>query len=86
MDDKQLKVLAALENPEYDWRTVDGIVTETGFSKEEVNLIFKTLEDDIVKSSFKSADGKSLFTSRKNYYKTKGILTRALSAASGSIK
>ena len=86
MNDQQAKVIKALENPKYDWRTIDGIVKDTGLSKEAVIEILRTLEELVIRSSIPAKDGRLLYTTRDHYSKTQSFLTRSLTALSGSIK
>lgn len=48
MTPDEAKVFSALDNPEWEWRTVDGIAKETGLDAKEV---FETLirHSDLVK-------------------------------------
>jgi hypothetical protein len=57
------KVLAALENPEYTWRTIPGIVTDTGLSQEEVEQSLHELmgSGQVIQSEVSSEDGRDLF-------------------------
>ena len=86
MEDLKEKVIMALENSKYDWRTLKGIASETGITQEKVKEIISQLDELIVQSSVPDKDGNDLFTTRKHYNKNQSFLKRSLDAASGSIK
>lgn len=80
------EVIIALENPIYDWRTVDGITKETNLSAERVLQIISSFENDIIRSPIPDDKGYSLYTTRDHYYKTHGLVSRFLTAVSGRIR
>lgn len=80
------KVIAALENPNYDWRTIDGIAKDTKLSPEKVLDIIKTLENVIVRSSIPDEKERPIYTTRKHYRETHSLFNRYLSSAIGRIK
>ena len=88
LDEKGERVLAALENPEYDWRTVEGISTETGLDQAQVAQILSLplLSDQIVQSSVPNKKGQALFTTRRYYYRSRSWAERLLSVFSDRIK
>lgn len=88
LDDKGRQVVRALENPKYDWRTIDGIAEETGIDSYQVSQILRFLPSavDIVKSSIPDKQGRQLFTTRNHYNKTQNFASRFLSAFSDRIR
>jgi hypothetical protein len=88
LDEKGQQVVRALENPKYDWRTIDGISTETGISPQQVSLILQFLPSvvDIVQSSAPDKKGRQLFTTRNHFNRRQSIASRILSAFSDRIK
>jgi hypothetical protein len=86
LDERGVRVVRALENPKYNWRTVDGIAQETGIDPYQVAQILKFLPNvvDTVQSTDKS--GRQLFTTRKHYNRTQNVLNRILSTFSDRIK
>ena len=42
MTENELRIPATLENPDFDWRAIEGVSKETGFSKEEVTALIET--------------------------------------------
>lgn len=80
------RVLEALNNPEFDWRTVDGIVGETGLDKEKVQSILDVLSNDVVRSTQMDSKGRPLFTTRRRYYAHLGLGNRVLSVLTDRIR
>jgi len=84
-DSAMHRVIDALEDPRYDWRTVEGVAEQTGIDPSMVRAILKESEDQIVRSSVPDESGRSLYTTRKHYRQTNGLGTRILSALSDRI-
>jgi hypothetical protein len=57
----QRAVLRALNHPKFDWRTIDGIMKSTGFSRARVLELIQELGDVVVKSEIPRDDGKDLY-------------------------
>ena len=60
------RVINALENPNYKWRTIPGIERETGIDQQTIASIIG-ISDKVVKSSRQSIDGQELFTTRSRF-------------------
>jgi hypothetical protein len=60
-------VLEALNNPGFEWRTIPGIVEETGLDRATVAKALSEFNGEVVKSSRFTADGRALYTTRKRY-------------------
>jgi len=60
------KVLEALGDPKYKWRTVTGIAEETHVDSEIVRRILEEAES-VVRSAVPGPRGEDLFTTRENY-------------------
>jgi hypothetical protein len=86
MDELKEKVISALENSDYDWRTLKGMSEDLGISQEKIKEIISKLDEIVVQSSTLDKDGNNLYTTRKHYNKTQSFLKRSINAASGSIK
>lgn len=86
MEDLKEKVITALENPDFDWRTLQGISKEIGIAQEKIKEIISQLDELIVQSSIPDKDGNDLYTTRKHYNETQSFFKRSINAASGSIK
>jgi hypothetical protein len=78
-------VVGALEDPRYEWRTVEGIAEQTGLAVTEVPQILKQLNGEIVRSSSVDESGRALYTTRKHYRETQSLGTRILSALSDKV-
>jgi len=81
--DLKTAVLKALEDEQYDWRTIKGLVKSTGATEPEVLSVLNSLSDQVVRSQ--DADGRSLFTTREHYQKTHGLGDKILSALADRI-
>jgi len=88
LDERGREVVRALENPKYDWRTIDGIAEETGIDPFQVSQILRFLPNvvDIVQSSVPDKFGRPLFTTRNHYKKTQNVASRFLSVFSDRIR
>jgi hypothetical protein len=81
---EQQKVVNALNNGKYVWRTVDGVAKETGLSTEVVLPLLRGLPPNLVAST----DGPQgqLFTTREHYYGSQTLWGRFLTAFTGKFK
>lgn len=80
------RVIAALENPNYEWRTIDGISKETGLSPERVKEILTATAEQIIHSSVPDEQGRPLYTTRRHYRNKTGLLKRSISVLADRIK
>lgn len=72
--EEERKVLEALEDYKWDFRTIEGIVRATGLSKNKVREIIQKHGDCILKSSIPDQQGRELYT----LWKKKTKLIKAL--------
>jgi len=88
LDDNGQAVVRALENPKYDWRTLDGISEETGIALDQVAMILGLLQNSgaVVRSSVPDKFGRPLFTTRNHYAKRQNLANRILSVVSDRIR
>ncbi len=63
-------VLTALAKPDFKWRTVAGVATETGLAQELVMQVLAAVSEKIVRSSVPSSDGQELYTTREHFRET----------------
>jgi DNA-binding transcriptional regulator GbsR (MarR family) len=82
IDPKIERVVAALEDARYEWRTVKGVVDQTGLSREEVlEALIKLIDEEVViRSTVPSERGEDLYTTRE-HYKRFTSLSKRLGAA-----
>jgi DNA-binding IclR family transcriptional regulator len=75
-------VIAALENPQYKWRTIAGIAASTGLAEGQVRRILHYLEREgvAIQSSVDAEDGSALFTTRLHYREKASLWHRFLAA------
>lgn len=78
-------VIAALENSRYLWRTADGIAHDTGMTIDEVADQLLQLQDELVRPSRLSVDGKQLYTTREHYRHTASFWRKFASAIANRI-
>ena len=81
INDKK-KVLKALEDERYTWRTINGIAAEVKVPK---TVVVETITDlsrqgVVVRSSTPSTTGEPLFTSRKHLRETASVTGRLIAA------
>lgn len=75
MDDKE-RVLTALANPNYSWRTCEGVSGETGLDSAQVLRIIEEMPDLVIKSRISDAQGRPLYANRAHYKKTHSPVER----------
>ncbi len=78
-------VVRALEDPSYEWRTVEGVAEQTGLPASSVRQILEELNGEIIRSSIPDESGRNLYTTRKHYRETQGLGTRILNALSDKV-
>ena len=79
------RVLEALSNPKYVWRTLVGLQKETDLPKEVLLEVLDGMRDDSLVTS-RGRDGKAVYTTRDHYQKTQSVLGKIVSVLSGEIK
>lgn len=82
--DAEIRILAALHNPEYRWRTATGIADESGVDLESVQRFLSANKDRIVATE--DAKGRRLFATKDDYQKRSSGWNKFLSGASGRLK
>ena len=83
--DRRNIVVRALEDPNYEWRTVEGVAEQTGLEEANVRETLEELDGEIIRSSVPDESGRNLYTTRKHYRQTQGLGTRILSALSDKV-
>ena len=68
-DEREEALFRALEDEEWDWRTIAAIERESGMSEEEVSRTLEKDKEYIKKSSIPDKTGKELYTLKSRYYK-----------------
>lgn len=63
---EEQKVIKSLSKPEWDYRTIPGIVKETGLTETVVQRILESRKDLIRESIVPSKNGERLFTLARN--------------------
>lgn len=70
------KLIRALEDPKWDWRTAEGLAKDTGFSPEQVAYLVKSDPDTFIRSRVPDKDGRPLYSTRDHYAQKRGFLDR----------
>jgi hypothetical protein len=83
--DRRNIVVRALEDPNYEWRTVEGVAEQTGIEEANVRETLEELNGEIIRSSIPDESGRHLYTTRRHYRQTQGLGTRILSALSDKV-
>jgi hypothetical protein len=83
--DRRNIVVQALEDPNYEWRTVEGVAEQTGLPEANVRETLEELNGEIIRSSIPDESGRHLYTTRKHYRETQGLGTRILNALSDKV-
>ncbi|MEX3953928.1 hypothetical protein AB4Y40_40320 [Paraburkholderia sp. EG287B] len=72
------RILAAVNDSAYVWRTVEGLARDTGLSGDEVDEIINR-SDKFIKARRSNQHGQSLYSTREKYEADAGIRERLLS-------
>ena len=65
-------VKKALQNPQYEWRTIEGISLETGLRADEVLAVLDSLPE-VVRSRRVNQDGEPIYSTRERFRETASI-------------
>lgn len=84
-DDVVKAVIQALENPRFNWRTIQGISEETSLSRDVVIEALSRVAEIIVKSPGAADDGSDLFTTRDHFRKEGGVTAKFMGAIKNRI-
>lgn len=83
--DLRKRIIDALEDPRYEWRTIDGVAEEIGVPPAQIREILEDLKQQIVRSSIPDESGRDLYTTRTYYRQTHGLGSRILNALSDKV-
>lgn len=75
---KEEKIIKALSNSKYDWRTLEGVSQETGLNQDEILEFIESKPDIFIKSRIPDEKGRSLYATREHYRATNSIWKRTL--------
>jgi hypothetical protein len=82
--EERRKIVKALEDDRYVWRTVDGIVKDTALPTETVeNAVQWDDEIDAIIASYPDEKGRTLYTTRRHYQEKRPFGWRVLGAIAG---
>jgi predicted ArsR family transcriptional regulator len=83
--DLRKKIIGALEDSRYEWRTTEGVAKEVGITPAQVRETLEDLKEEIVRSSVPDESGRDLYTTRRHYRQTHGLGSRILNALSDKV-
>lgn len=83
--DLRHRIINALEDPRYEWRTIDGLAEQIGISPSQIREILEDLKEELVRSSIRDESGRELYTTRRHYRQTHGLGSRILNALSDKV-
>ncbi|MEA2599204.1 MAG: hypothetical protein QOF89_196 [Acidobacteriota bacterium] len=78
------KIIAAINDSKYKWRTAQGIAKSSGIEVGEVMEYLGTA-DTIVQARNTNTKGEPLFTTTDKYRKSTGLASRVLSAITNKV-
>jgi hypothetical protein len=80
------KVQTALENEKYKWRTIEGIVKETGLDAVTVVGSLSANASVVIKSTISDKDGRDLFTTKEHYREKSSLWERFQSVLTNKVE
>lgn len=86
MSDEWNKIRKTLENPQYKWRTIEGIAKETGYGFITVVSSLSAHPDLVIKSTIPSTNGQDLFTTRDHYRQKSTLWERVEGAITNKVQ
>src|SRR5258708_1188466 len=81
--DIKTRVIAALEDERYDWRTLNGLARSVGAREADILQVLNSMPDQVVRAT--TTDGRTVFTTRKHYEETHGFGDRLLSVLTDKV-
>lgn len=85
-DELNEKVIKALEDKKYKWRTPKGIAKQVGVPEEKVLFVIGQNTDKIIQSNVPSVDGSPLFTTRVHFQATSSPFEKIIGAFKGRLR
>lgn len=79
------KIKRALENPDYKFRTINGVASEAHVSFEAIEKAMREHSDEIVKLFRKGENGEVLITTRAHYKKKASAKEKIMGAVINSV-
>ncbi len=73
-------VFDKLDNPKYEWRTIEGISKEAGIDPHIVQKVLRAKGNKIIKSAYLSNSGEELYTTRRKFKKSSSFLKKMIGA------
>jgi hypothetical protein len=67
-------ILKALGDPQWDWRTVEGMSEDTGLPERQIIDFIESSPDKVIRSQTPDERGRALYMTRQRYSKKRGFL------------
>ena len=83
-DPREISVFEALQDPEWDWRTLGALSSTSGLSREEVRSVLNEYPLFVRKSAVRSTGGEELYTLQIRYFERKSPLEKGWGFLSSS--
>lgn len=80
------EVQSALENPKFKWRTLEGLVLETGLDANTISANVAHHMDTVVRSSVSDPNGNALFTTRDHYREKSSLFERLRNSITNKVE
>lgn len=86
MSDDADRMLKALRDEKFVWRTVRGLSAEIGIPGDAVVGILTQLGEEVIQSSVPSKDGEALYASKSHFRKHGRTIGKILGAFKGRVR
>ena len=73
-------VFDTLDNPKYEWRTIEGISKETGIDPQIVRKVIRAKGGKIIKSAYLSDSGRELYTTQHKFKRASSLVKKMIGA------
>ena len=70
------RIVSALSDVRYEWRTTDGVSRDTGVAADDVLQFIEARPDLFIRSRIPDKNGNALFATREHYRATHNVLER----------
>ena len=73
------RVMKALDDPRWDWRTAEGIASQTGLAERQVKYLLESMPDLVIRSQSPDTQGRALYKTRQRWSKSASFFERVRS-------
>ncbi|CAN1562991.1 hypothetical protein MCEMSE15_02768 [Fimbriimonadaceae bacterium] len=83
--DIEQRVLDALGDARFRWRTVGGVASQLNVPEQKVREVISERTDQVLRSSVLSTDGSELYTTRSHFIETSTAYEKLIGAFKGKL-